>query len=327
MSLPKPRLFMTFRSNLCDVLTIPSFAMVSVQKGEWLRILAGLSDRRGESTISSRDLSRMSRAKGAIYMQIGAMNNPLRDPVKEIERIAREGFEFVDLTIEPPAARSDVIDVSGVKRALRETGLGAIGHTAYYLPIASPFDSLRECAVREIENSFKLCLELGITKVNVHPQWKVVLRGDEWVRDQNIESLRHLADTAEKLGQKMIIENGPGVWSRAEFLEPIFDTLPEIGFHLDVGHANLDGSINRTEELLTTFGYILEHVHFSDNPGGIDFSDDLHLPIGAGRIDWPKTTALLKAVGYDGTITLEIFSRDLDYLYFSRDKLSRLWYD
>jgi len=258
-------------------------------------------------------------------MQIGAMNNPLRDTVKEIERIAREGFEFVDLTIEPPAARSDVIDVSGVKQALRETGLAAVGHTAFYLPIASPFDSLRECAIKEIENSFQVCYELGITKVNVHPQWRIVLHGDEWVRDRNIESLRRLADTAEKLGQKMMVENFTGIWSRAEFLKSVFDALPEIGFHLDVGHANLDGPINRTEDLLTTFGHILEHVHLSDNVGGVDGSDDLHLPIGAGRIDWPKTVGLLKAIGYDGTITLEVFSRDLDYLYVSREKFRNLW--
>ena len=60
-------------------------------------------------------------------MRIGAMNNPTRDPVEEIERIARSGFEFVDLTLEPPAARSDRIDIEKVKRALRDAGLGAVG--------------------------------------------------------------------------------------------------------------------------------------------------------------------------------------------------------
>ena len=36
-------------------------------------------------------------------MQIGAMNNPARDPVGEIEWIGKNGFDFVDFTREPPA--------------------------------------------------------------------------------------------------------------------------------------------------------------------------------------------------------------------------------
>ena len=37
-------------------------------------------------------------------MLIGAMNFPGRSVAKEIHRIAEDGFDFVDLTIEPPAA-------------------------------------------------------------------------------------------------------------------------------------------------------------------------------------------------------------------------------
>ena len=34
-------------------------------------------------------------------MQIGAMNNPSRNPVEEIDWIGTHGFDFVDFTLEP----------------------------------------------------------------------------------------------------------------------------------------------------------------------------------------------------------------------------------
>ena len=45
-------------------------------------------------------------------MQIGVMNHPARDPVAEIDWIGKNGFEFVDFTLEPPAAAPDQIDVA-----------------------------------------------------------------------------------------------------------------------------------------------------------------------------------------------------------------------
>jgi len=79
---------------------------------------------------------------------------------------------------------------------------------------------------------------------------------------------------------------------------------------------------NRTEEFLEAFRDRLVHVHVSDNFGK---REDLHLPLGAGTIPWKKIISRLKKSGYDGTITLEVFSPDRRYLLFSRDKLRELW--
>jgi len=46
--------------------------------------------------------------------------------------------------------------------------------------------------------------------------------------------------------------------------------------------------------------------------------------MGAGSIDWRRTIKVLKRY-YNGTITLEVFSRDRDYALISREKLIRLW--
>ena len=43
-------------------------------------------------------------------MKIGAMNHPARNPLEEIEGIGKNGFDFVDFTLEPPAADPGQID-------------------------------------------------------------------------------------------------------------------------------------------------------------------------------------------------------------------------
>jgi sugar phosphate isomerase/epimerase len=47
--------------------------------------------------------------------------------------------------------------------------------------------------------------------------------------------------------------------------------------------------------------------------------------LGCGNVDVPGAIRALKGCGYDGTITLEVFSPDREYLRYSRDLLTRLW--
>ncbi|WP_236018875.1 sugar phosphate isomerase/epimerase [Geomonas propionica] len=52
---------------------------------------------------------------------------------------------------------------------------------------------------------------------------------------------------------------------------------------------------------------------------------DLHLPLGAGTIDVAKHLATLKRAGYDGTITLEVFTPDPAFLEYSAGRLRAMW--
>jgi sugar phosphate isomerase/epimerase len=80
-------------------------------------------------------------------MQIGAMNNPMTDVVEEIESYAACGFDFIDLTLEPQMAYSATFPIARVQQALARTGLGVVGHTAYYLPIAAAIPEIRSTIV------------------------------------------------------------------------------------------------------------------------------------------------------------------------------------
>lgn len=82
--------------------------------------------------------------------------------------------------------------------------------------------------------------------------------------------------------------------------------------------ANLFG--REREQFIKKFHRKLEDVHSHDN----DKSKDLYLPLGCGDMDWKRITWLLKRF-YDETITLEVFSKDKDYVPLSEEKLIKLW--
>ena len=252
-------------------------------------------------------------------MLIGSMNFPGRSVVKEIHRIHGDGFDFVDLTLEPPAAWTP--EGKEVGRLLGDLGLGAVGHTAYYLPIASPFPELAETARDLFRRGLDCFADAGIELVNVHPDQRLPLHPIERVRARNAEAIAALAEDAAGRGIRLMVENLDRQFATAADLAPVLDGFDDLGFHLDIGHANLRlglGEANRTKALLDEFGDRLAHVHVSDNRGG---TEDLHLPLGAGSIDWKGEIRNLKAAGYDGTVTLEVFSRAREHLQTSR----RLW--
>lgn len=258
-------------------------------------------------------------------MLVGAMNFPRRSVLKEVHRIAEDGFDFVDLSLEPPSAW--LPDGKDVGRLLGDLGLFAVGHTAYYLPLASAFPELRVVARDLFRRALDTFADAGVELVNVHPDQRVSMHGIEQVRARNAEAIAGLVHDAAARGITIMVENLDRLFSDVDDLGAIFDSVPDARFHLDVGHANLRlgrGDRNRTPKLLGAFGDRLAHVHVSDNNGG---PDDLHLPLGAGTIDWKAAIRALKDHGYDGTVTLEVFSREREHLRTSRRLWLRWWSD
>ena len=101
-------------------------------------------------------------------MRLGMMNNPTQNALDEARWAAAHGFDFLDLTIEGPAADIHQIDAPAIRQVLAEAGMGVVGHTAWFLPFASPVERVRRAAVEEVTAAFPLFAEVGATLVNVH---------------------------------------------------------------------------------------------------------------------------------------------------------------
>jgi len=98
--------------------------------------------------------------------------------------------------------------------------------------------------------------------------------------------------------------------------------MPEGGLHLDKGHANQQVAKRTAVKLLAADGQHLRHVHLHDKKGD---HADLHLPLGTGTVDLRHSVEAVQSCGYDGTITLEVFTPDVRHLLYSRDLLRATW--
>ena len=133
-------------------------------------------------------------------MQIGAMNHPNEPLAREIAWMAELKLDFIDLTLEPPAAATWQLRPAEVTAMLRDHGLGVVGHTAFYLPIASSFESLRQAAVDELKRAVEFFAKVGAKWMNLHPDGHAPFVEERAIVVRNISSLREIVEFAQPLG-------------------------------------------------------------------------------------------------------------------------------
>lgn len=255
-------------------------------------------------------------------MLIGAMNNPARDLFSELRWMSEFKLDFVDLTLEPPAAAPWKIKPKEVRKAIEDYGLAVVGHTAFYLPFSCTFESIRQAAVEETKRCIEIFAGIGVKWMNLHPDRHAPFHSRHYVIERNIKTLNELIPVAKEYGVGLMIENVPGEFNSRPQLADLLDAVPELALHLDIGHCNLGVVSNTAVDIIMAFGPRIRHVHIHDNKGG---NADLHLPLGVGSIDFQSSLKALQSWGYDGTITLEVFAEDHHYLAYSRDLLRRWW--
>ncbi len=261
-------------------------------------------------------------------MRYGAMNFPVKPILNEIEEIGTLGFDYLELTMDPPEASPQKIlsQKKSIQNLLDRYKMGIIGHLPTFVWTSDLYDSLRKASIEETFSAIEAASELGIEKLVLHPSYitgmgKFVI---DRAKQYGIEAIGTILKKANRLGITLCIEN---MFPQALFLtqphefQEVFETFPEIRLTLDIGHANIGGNRNRAIEFIQQYGCRIGHIHVNDNFG----KEDNHLPIGAGIIDFEKVIKGLKETPYDETMTIEVFSKDRDYLRISREKIKKMW--
>ncbi len=268
-------------------------------------------------------------------MKLGAMNSPSANLLAELRAISAMGFDYVELTVEKPTASPETLrriedEILDITHSLR---LKLLGHVPWSFELGHPYQQtifpyhqsigVAQIHGKRIEEAIKTCHELGIRKVTVHPPILTAetrrSEGRRIIR-QFEEAASIFVSTAKSLGCAILIENLDEDSFTMNDFEELFAEVPELGFTLDIGHANIGKLENNSMEYVRRFRKRLHHVHISDNLGGYG---DLHLPLGAGTIDFAKILKEIRAIGYDETVTLEVFSPDKIYLQISRERLAQ----
>jgi sugar phosphate isomerase/epimerase len=262
-------------------------------------------------------------------MQYGAMNFPIKPVADELADIAALGFDYLELTMDPPQAHYMTIrqQMSSILSVLRSQSMNIICHLPTFVSTADLTDSIREASLQEMFNSLEVAAELGSRKVVLHPGHIGGL--GIYVKETALalanKSLAAIIDRAQTLGLGVCLENMfprcRAFFEPADFVE-ILQRFPDLRLTLDTGHANIDNpGGRRILEFIEKFGHRIGHLHISDNFG----KRDDHIPLGAGKIDFSKIVKALKQCGYDDTATMEIFSEDRRELKKSRDRFDRLF--
>jgi sugar phosphate isomerase/epimerase len=251
-------------------------------------------------------------------MKIGAVNNFNNDICDEIRLIASEGFDFVDLTLEPMF--SDKLDAVKTKEAIDETGIEIIGHTSPFLPFIFPLKSIRDASMEEFKKYIDFFSKLDVNLMNIHPSLNGTLMSEKDKVKYNKEFISNIYKMCADKGMTLMVESVLKPFNTPEIFEELLDGLDDVKVHLDVGHCFVNTDRNLVDEFFTTFGDRIVHVHFSDNYG----NRDDHLPLGSGSIDWVKVVDILRKHGYDKTITLEVFTQDRKYLLLSKTFLEEI---
>lgn len=253
-------------------------------------------------------------------MKIGLMNNPALSLYEQIEAFGKAGYDFLDLTIEGPAL---TFDPQKVRDLLDQYGLSVVGHTDPCLPWAYPVETVRKACFKELERCAELFSAIGARVMNIHPCYVSPPRMKQTLIDQNVAALRPLSAMARDLGLVLVLENFKRPFDLVSTFKICIQEAPGLQVHLDVGHTNMGG--DTAEDFCRHLGHDIAHVHLSDNRA----TDDHHMPIGVGNVDWPRAISALKKTGYDGTITLEVFCGTNDilfsYLEISRRFVTELW--
>lgn len=171
--------------------------------------------------------------------------------------------------------------------------------------IASPIKPLLNSSLKRLKQSLQNANALDAKLWVFHPGQRTGIGQFYPGADYKTmyQSIQEIYSAAEDLGINIALENLPAKYwflmnSPEEFLRMYREIKLPIGIALDLGHANLEGQIQPFFDLVADK---ITHIHASNNDG----SDDQHMGVEDGNIDYVWLAETLKKIGYDKTVIVE----------------------
>lgn len=260
--------------------------------------------------------------------KFGILTNPFMNLIKEIAWIQRAGFDYAEIAIEAPGGMPEMLIENRKKilSLLRRFPSPPIGHNSWMIDLGTPYEDIRKAWVEEGKKNMNAAREIGVELVNFHGHSSMMFFEDSAMKrkilSNYIRSLREIVSYGKERGVQVMLENMPDKWEISTFRDYkyVIDRVKGICVHLDVAHAFINGGMKSVRGFVRTFGRSIRHVHFSDSLG---FDD--HLPIGKGSIEYESVVRMLKKIGYNRTITFEVFTDDRKDVIRSREKVRGMW--
>ena len=234
---------------------------------------------------------------------------PDRNDIERILKLAEEYgavFEYNDFMVPPQTEDADkrretVAFYRSLGRDLSQDTL----HGAFLdITVHSQDPWIRRVSGKRIYQSMETAEELGVRGVVFHTGL---------LRDYREESyLENWLETNAAFWEK-VLEDFPG---REIYLENMFEADGEclarlgrrmasfgrFGICLDYAHAAAFGNAEDLAGWVEQTAPYIRHMHINDN----NLKDDLHLPVGRGRIDWQQFRNLVEKYQVNASVLLEV---------------------
>jgi sugar phosphate isomerase/epimerase len=250
-------------------------------------------------------------------------NAYLKHPFDEAaSRIAALGYEGLELLADVPHAwPAGLLDVQkrAILQAMERSRLAFSNINAFMMNAVNdrrqpywhpsfiePEPHYRQVRIDHTKRALDLCAELGAPHITTEPGGPLAPgQPRQQAIDLFVEVLKPLAQHAHDREVLLLIEPEPDLLLETtdQYLE-VAERLnaPSIGLNFDVGHAfcvreDLPGAIAKLAPHI-------RHYHFEDIAATRVHH---HLVPGTGAIDFTTVVAAIRATGYDGWLTVELY--------------------
>jgi len=239
----------------------------------------------------------------------------LFETIKIVTALGYEGIEIMaDVPHAFPLHLSDR-DIGEIRSALSDTDLAVANVNAFmhhadgdtYHPSWIENDpALRAKRVDYTLRCIELAEKLGAPTISTEPGGPLQDISREQGLELFLEGLKKVEQRALDKGIRVLIEPEPGllIENSAQFLE-LFQNLNAnaFGLNFDVGHFYCVG-----EDPVVLIKKLKDHTHHFHLEDIASTREHYHLMLGRGAIDLPAVLNTIDAIGYDGFVTVELYT-------------------
>lgn len=246
----------------------------------------------------------------------GLLRKSVVDSVKEL---SARGFRAIELAYEYPQFFSPR-EIHALKKIARDFSLSYSMHCPWIILHSEyPWPVFQKFQARLLKKSFGVAESLEATHCVIHGgRVSETYHVLGWSKQRLLEclanELKPLVKHASDHGIKVVAENCllKDAFGRTKDLAFILKKIPELGFCLDIAHAEVAKQAREFSR------FRVDYVHATDN----HLRADEHLAIGKGKINYVRWLGLLARKGFKGKIIIECIS--LKDCVSSRKKLLEL---